>query len=155
MLSTVINGFVAHIIANITGFTTHNCKGFDNEDVFDYIISTSLAPNPQQGVIVSYGGVTESSTMPSEFGGMVTEWVIIVNALFPMTGSSVDENAQVVNGYSFVDNLLQSILDNSTLGGACMDVRLIDAEPPMEYVRNGVTTYLLISMRFVATENLS
>lgn len=153
MLSTVIDGFVSQIISDITGFTADNCKGYDNEEVFDYIITNSLSPNPQQGVIVGYGGARESR-MPSEFGGLVIDWIIIVSALFPLSGNIDDENAQLENAYAFVDDIVASIITDPTLGGAAMDVRLIDAEPPMEYLRNGVTTYLLISMRFAVTENL-
>lgn len=154
MLVDTINGFANFIINNVDGFTTHNCKGFDNESVLDYIIKTDLTPYPQQGIILSYGGVAPANDIASEFGGMVTRWVVIMNAFFPLSGNEDDEQEQKMNAYEFVDNLLLEVVQDSTLGGACMDIRLYDAEAPLEYQRNGVNTYLLISMRFVVLENI-
>lgn len=154
MIVDIINGFVNHIINNLDGFDSNNCKGFDNETVLDYIISKDLTPYPQQGVILSFGGVMEAKEIASEFGGMVTRWVVISNAFFPLSGDDDDEQQQIQNAYEFIDNLLLSVVQDSTLGNTCMDARLFDAEPPLEYKRNGVNTYLLISMRFVVLENI-
>ena len=153
MLYDAISSFVDYIRANITGFDENNCKGFDDERVLDYIVAEDMSPNPQQGCIVSYGGVMRPE-QASEFGGLIVQWIIIVSAFFPLVGSADDVQAQIAVGYAFIENLMNIVIADSTLGGQVMDCVILDGETPMEYTRNGVNKFLLISTRFTITENI-
>lgn len=153
MLSNSITGFVDTIIANVDGFTANNCKGFDDESAIDYILRNDLSPNPQACCIVSYGGIGRVEQM-SEFGGRLIAWILVLSALYPLTGDETDEKAQRANAYAMIDDIVSMTINHSTLGGAVMDIDILDAEPLMEYVRNGANTFLLLSMRFKVLENL-
>lgn len=153
MLKTSIDSLVNSIITNIPGFTAENCRGFDDEQIFDYILRHDMSPYPQRGCIVSYGGMNKTF-QESEFGSQLLTWNIIVSGLFPTSGTDEDVQEQKLNAYKFIDEMIQLTIDDSTLGGQVLDISIYDAEPLMEYVRNGANIFLLISMRFSVMENL-
>lgn len=154
MLNDVINAFVNQIVAEIDWFNANNCKGFDDETVIDYILRNDLSPKPQCCMIVSYGGIRERSQRSEFGGGRLIDWIIILTALFPISGSMNDIVEQKENVYELIDKIIEMVMKDNTLGGVVMDTEIYDAEPLMEYVRNGANTFLLLSMRFAVAENL-
>jgi len=155
MLKDAIDGLVDSIIANIDGFSGNNCKGFDDETAIDYILRHDLSPKPQQCCIVSYGGIRRSDQISEFGGGRLIKWILVVSAMWPIAGSEEDYNDQLTNGYNFIDDIMNLLIVDPTLNNKVMDIDILDAEPFMEYVRNGANRFLLLSMRFVVTENLS
>lgn len=153
MLVDVMDAFVSFIQNNLTGFDINNCKGYDDESVIDYVLRTDLSPNPQQCCIVSYGGADRNSSA-SEFGGLLVDWVMIISALFPLSGTNDDVQDQKENAYAFLDNIMAAVIADSTLDSAVMDCVFLDSEPLMEYNRNGANTFILLSVRFTVMENL-
>lgn len=151
MLRSAVEAMVNHIITNVPTFTPDTCKGYDDISVFDEALTTMESP---ECVIVGFGGARRMPAEISEFGGLLLQWFVVVNGFFALRGDDMERQEAIERGYAFVENLISSVVNDSTLGGLVMDAVMIDAEPPLEYLRNGVETYLLMAVRFGITENL-
>ena len=137
-----------YIIDN-TDFTEDNCV-IEDVGVFNVV---QMMESPKKCIIVGFNGALPASQV-SDFGSLLIDWGIVVNAFFLLQGSPEDRLPILDAAYTFLDDFLLLIIQDSTLGSQVMDARLVEIEPPMTYTRNDMSEFMLLSFKFALKENL-
>lgn len=152
-LQTTLEGLRTYLIsANLTGIDASNCTVAD-----DSVFNTILLEEEQykrRAVIINYAGINrKTGGQPSEFGGTMFNWVVAVDAFFPLWGDRESELVVKEDAHAFVDEFIDAINADSTLNGVALDTMIVYGSEPLSYTRQSMNTYYMISFELWVREN--
>lgn len=144
---TAVNNY---LIANIPSLNSVNCR-IEDASVFNDILSLE---NVNHCVIVGNGGGLINFKQSAEFGAYLFDWTVLINLFYYLDGDEIKRHEITLEAYEKEQEIILAFLNDSTLGGEVMDIRLQSIDAPFTYKRSDIGNYLMITMMFVVPENM-